>query len=318
MGEKKDFTGVRLGTLRSDSNRDFDVYVSFKNEYIKYIPKGSEKFTQKITKLKKAGMNPYVYILREDMDNYRFYLEGLAKEALKQKDLGLEEKAVIASGIFAGGFDYLFSSPEDPSAYIFAQRACNIAMDFMVQNEGLLKAVFSCKWDGPLLNAHAFKLSLLASRFALALGKTEAEAQNICLAGCLHGLALLRSGANLEELLPTPLENFPPKELQKFKAYPQGSKDYIAQNPEANKDVLDLIYHHEEKISGKGLMGKDKLDPCQEVLALIQCFSKKINYYGMSFKEAIKDMQLAELGNFDFKLTNKLKKLLAMENLEEL
>jgi HD-GYP domain-containing protein (c-di-GMP phosphodiesterase class II) len=100
-------------------------------------------------------------------------------------------------------------------------------------------------------------------------------------------------------------------ELTIYKTHPQKSVETLQDKDFADKEVLDLIMSHEEKVSGQGFPRKlTKLTLVQEVLSLCAFYDREITCLGKKNEAVLEDLMLEQVGNYNLDLLKKFKSFL--------
>ena len=112
------------------------------------------------------------------------------------------------------------------------------------------------------------------------------------------------------------MKKFSNEDWKLFKKHPEKAEAILDGHPLLNKEVCDYISNHEERKSGNGYpKGIKNLKDEFQIIGICHTFSKLIHYQEKKVKEALSELQVGELGNFDFNLLEKFKKLVTSINM---
>ena len=85
------YTPLRISTVKPDRELTFDLFIFFKETYLKYSDKGSALDEEKFTKLRKQKIAKF-YIDESDELNYQQFLDQLLSDTMNSPDISVDEK----------------------------------------------------------------------------------------------------------------------------------------------------------------------------------------------------------------------------------
>src|ERR1700682_5240686 len=94
----KEFTAIRVATLRGDIQIPFDVYVPVAVKYILYCRAGSSFEGKRLDRLKAKKLKK-MYLRPEDQIPYSQYLEQSIDQAYSKSDKAIELGAEVIQGV---------------------------------------------------------------------------------------------------------------------------------------------------------------------------------------------------------------------------
>ncbi len=309
-----DYTPLRINTIRPETIINFDLYILFKEQYLRYKSNGITIEIDLHKKLKKQKVARF-FITADDEVKYQKYLDQILNETLKDDSVPIEEKATLAEGVASTAVDKMISNPGSKAAFQMTEKAAVNLRQVLTDNKDALKLIFGkdISEGENIIVKHSLNVSVLATKLAQYLGRPEHEIDNIAVAGLIHDLSLTRLSSDKQQIFKKEKSNLSRDELKLYNAHPRDTVELLKDKDYINKEIIALILNHEENRSGSGPHKKLKLTITEEILAIVDCYDKKITGLGKSPKDALKEMTIDELGNYDLKLINKLKSVLKQE-----
>lgn len=312
------YTPIRISTIKPNKIVSFDLYIYFKEQYLKYKGNGFSLEDQHLEKLKKQDIARF-YITEEDEPNYQAFLDELLDDALMNDDVPLPEKVNLTEGTASTAIDQMAKYPASPSAYKMTQKAAKNLRLLVSENPQALKQIFHTKAsDAEIIVRHCLSVSALCSRVAMSYNMNEEDLDNLGIAALLHDISIGENDSKELDLFMKGEENLSGAELKSYQTHPMSAIQILEKNEFVNKKILDLILSHEEKLQGAGYPNKKaKLSLPEEILSLVNCFDKKVTVLGETPKSAMKKIQVSELGNYSQELITKFKQILKDDGLLE-
>lgn len=183
----------------------------------------------------------------------------------------------------------------------------------------MLSNIFNMKKsdDDSLLDKilqHAISTSALCIGFATSLDMRKEEIENLSIAGLMHDLAFMKMSNDVRPLFFKSINEMKPHELIEYKKHPTKGLELLSDKPFATKEIVELIVTHEEKISGEGFPNKlTKLTTIQEIHSLCCYFDREVNCLDVPKEQAIKNLMLEQIGNYNMDLLKKFQKFIKSE-----
>ncbi len=310
------FTPIRISTIKSDKALPFDIFIYFKETYLRYTERGVVLKTDQLAKLKKQDVASF-YISDEDESNYQQFLDDLLNSIYEDPNTPQEEKVEIIGGTTSNAIENLQKDPTSEASFKSTQKAAKNIRQMLQTLPDVLKNLYVQKTHGDdIIITHSLNVSALATRFAEVYELPEEDLEALSVAGLLHdlGLSLLKP-EHKKLFLISPAE-MTPEEFAIYKNHPHDSIKLLEKNPLMNPKILNLIQKHEERLGGKGYPeGVKTMTIIEEVLALANSYDKRVTLLKMTPAEAIKDIKMSELGNYNMETLNSFKEVLKKEKL---
>jgi HD-GYP domain-containing protein (c-di-GMP phosphodiesterase class II) len=309
------YTPLRISTVKPLRELTFDLYVFFKDQYIIYSERGSTIEEDKYSKLKKQKIAKF-YITENDEPNYQSFLDKLLEETMNDPNISIDEKCNVVEGACQTAVERMQEDPESESAYKMTNKAATNLKNIVLNNPEALKKIFGKKAeDADLIIKHCLNVSALSAKLAKKVKCSEVEIENICVAGLIHDVGLTRLNKSDQELFKKDKSKFTPDDKRIYGLHVKDAVAALADKPWISKEIMELVVNHEEVLSGDGPNKKSKLSKPEMVLSLVNTYDKHILTTGVSSRQAIKDMMIDQLGNYELDLINKFKEVLTEEGL---
>lgn len=310
------YSPIRISTIIPKKKLSFQLFIHYKNQYIRYKDNGEDISEDLIIKLKVQNLARF-YILETEEIKYQNFLDEILESTLDNEDTAVEDKISIVEGTATSAVDQMQEHPESKASYDMTQKAANSLQKLISQNPDALK-----KFYGQAANEHEeiVKHCLNVSMLSVSVGKScnlnTEDLGNLSVAGLLHDLGISRLSGPDQELFIKNHKEMSSIEKGRWEQHPKIAFELLERNPYVNPKILDLILHHEEKLGGTGYPDHlQKLELPQEILNICNCYDHKVTGLKMTPKQAIKSMQIDELGNYNLELINHLKDHLKKEGL---
>lgn len=305
------YSPIRPTTLRANVTLTFDVYLSVGEKYILYIKNGDhldQHQMEKIEKLKDQKVDR-VFIADAQFDDYEKFISKLLESAKAiPSEMPVDEKVEIIEESTLTAMESLEKNPDSKVAYKMTEKAANSLRFIVAKNPSALKKIFGRKAVGnELVMKHCFNVCAFACEYAEMLGFEDKDLDNLGTAALVHDLSITQFKLDDRNLFKKKIELFSTDEKRFYKEHAEKSVSMLKSKPYVNKDVLQLVLKHEEKISGQGLNGDKDMTKLQQILSLVNIYDKKVTVYGMEHVEALQEVFETEVGNYELEYLKKLK-----------
>ena len=309
------YTPLRISTVKPHRELSFDLYVHFKENYLIYAERGAEIPEEKYSKLRKQKIAKF-YITEQDEPNYQAFLDKLLEDTMKDPNVSVDEKVNVVDGACSTAIERMQENPESEGAYKMTNKAAKSLKNVIVNNPEALKKIFEkTAEDADLVIKHSLNVSALATRLAIRMKCSEDEINNIAIAGLLHDVGLTRLNKQDQEIFKKEKSKLTSDDKRIYALHVKDAVAALKDKPWVNPDVMELVINHEETLSGDGPNKKSKLSMPEMVLSLVNTYDKYVLTTKCAPSQAIKDMMINELGNYELDLINKFKDVLAKEGL---
>ncbi len=312
-----EYVPIRLSTLKTKSKVTFDVYFKMTSKFIHYIKLGDEVDETRINNLKDKKVKQ-LFIENKDEPKYQSYLDDCLNDVINNTSLSEVERSTAVVGVASAAVEDLHEKPETEASYNGAKRATKSMIDVMAKNPKVASELFKRLGDKEhsLLVKSAVLTSAITVSFGEFLKVDPATLLNLGMAALMHDLGLIKLPKDKQNLPATKIKEMSAEDAKIYKTHPTDAKKMLEGKPYVNKDVLDFIYQHEERKTGDGFpQGLKTLSQNQELLNMACSFDQRVTYRHMNRDDAIKDMMINELGNFELKMLTQFKTLLNEKNI---
>ncbi|MBF0300114.1 MAG: HD domain-containing protein [Oligoflexia bacterium] len=311
-----EFTPIRISTILPDKALNFELYIHFKEQFLKYIEVGRTLEHVHLEKLKKQQIARF-YIRDLDENNYQVFLDDILNQTLDNPDVPMEDKVNFAEGTATTAVEEMRKDPTSRTSYNVTKKAAKSLQKLISDNPDSLKNFYGRKAaENEVLIKHCLNVSALCVTLAKNSSVSEDEQNSLSIAGLLHDIGISRLTENDQQLFMRAQKSLNAEEKKIYQQHPFLGKELLSKNPYIDASVVDLIYSHEEKISGDGYPEhKKKLTLQQEIISLCNSYDKRVTVLNMTPKDALKAAQVDELGNYSLELINKFKKHLKDEGI---
>ena len=311
------YTPLRISTVKPERELTFDLYIFFKDTYLKYQDSGTSIEKEKYTKLKAQKVAKF-YITEEDEPNYQKFLDKLLNDTMEDPNISVDEKVNMVDGACSTAIEKMQEQPESEMAYKMTNTAAKNLRQIVEKNPEALKKIFGKKVDdADLVIKHSLNVSALATKLASKLGLKSEEIDNIAVAGLIHDVGMTRLNKEDQMLFKKDRSKFTPDDKRIYGLHVKDAITVLKNKPWVNTDVIEIAMNHEETLKGDGPNKKSKLTKSEMIISLVNRYDKEIVSTGCTPKEAMKNMMIDQVGSFDLDLINKFKEVLISEGLLE-
>jgi HD-GYP domain-containing protein (c-di-GMP phosphodiesterase class II) len=313
-----EYTPLRISTIKPGKEINFDLYIFFKERFLKYLDRGGALDDDKILKLKKQKMARF-FITEEDEINYQNFLDEVLDEAMNSETMEVGEKVKLAEGSCETALDRMQKDPESEKSFNMAEKAAKSLKTIVTKNPDALAAIFGKKTGkDDMIVKHSLNVSALSAKLAETEGVEESDIDALVTAALIHDLGLTKFSETDMALFFKPKKDFTPDDHLIYNKHCKVAEDLLTDKPYITKEIKELIFNHEETLSGSGPQKKTKLNKLEEIISLVDNYDKRMITEEITAKQAIKDIQIDELGNYDLALITNFKKVLEKEGLLKL
>ncbi len=307
------YTPVRISTLKAEMDIPFNVYIHFKEQYLKYLSDGTQIEKAKFKKLRRQKITKF-YIDATDENKYQQFLDDLLNQTLNDDKAEVDEKISIVEGQAETALDRMQDDPGSESSFDMTRKAAQNLRKMIFENPEALARMFGNADNSDDIAKHSINVCVLASKFAASEKVSDEDIDFLCTAALMHDVAIAKMSDEYKELFHKPRADLSAKEkLEYFKHCDMNFISMLADRPYINEHVINLIKNHEENLQGSGPYKKTKLEKSEEILSLVNTYEKKISGEGLTPDAAIKKMTIDEMGNYDLKMINRFKDFLKAE-----
>ena len=312
QGNEKTYTPVRITTIKANREVNFPVFIHFKNVYLEYLKSGSQIESDKYKKLRKQKITKF-YIQSSDEKTYQSFLDSFLEETLNSKEVSVEEKSELVTAQTETAIDRMKDDPGSEESYDMTRKAAKNLQRLIFENPESLNNVFGAEGDSDAIVQHSINVAALSIKFAKTQKVEEEDIDFLSTASLMHDVGVLKMEENHQELFNKPRNELTIEDKKVYYDHCKGVVKHLTDKPYINDKVIELIECHEETLQGSGPLQKMKLTKPQEILALVNCYDKKIITNKISPIDALKEMMIDELCNYNLDLLKDFKVFLKKE-----
>ncbi len=310
------YTPLRISTIKPDRDLSFDLYIFYKERFLKYLDLGKCLNNDQLAKLKTQKIAKF-YITDSHEPAYQQYLDEILNEAVNSDTMNVDEKVNVAEGACSTAVERMQKDPGSRSAYKMTENAAKSLRQIVSKNPEALKKIFGKKAkDSDIIIKHSLNVSALSTKLAELIGGfSEKDLDDLSTAGLIHDLGITKLNKDDIILFEKPKDKLTMEDKRVYKLHPKDSADMLAEKPYINAEIIGLVLNHEEVLSGDGPQRKKQLSPLEEILSIVNMYDKRVQTTKKEPSEVMKDIMLEELGNYNLELINKFKSLLKQEGM---
>lgn len=309
------YTPLRISTIKPNRELTFTLFIHFKEQYITYAQVGSKIEEEKYKKLKKQKIAKF-YIDESDELNYQKFLDALLQDTMSSSSVSVEEKVNLVEGACGSAIERMQKNPGSESSYKMTESAARNLRQCISENPDAMKELFGKSVEKhELIVKHSLNVSALAIKLGQKMKLTEEQLDEIAVAGLLHDIGLMQLSEETRSLFSKNRKDFTKEEALAYGAHVTDKISVLKGKPYVNETTMELIINHEEVKSGYGPNKKTKLSLSEYIISLVNIYDKTIITTDLTPKQAIKEILIDQMGNFELSLLNKLKEVLTEEGL---
>lgn len=309
------YSPVRISTIKPQKLLPFNLYIFFRDTYICYKETGKTVEDELLLKLKKQRVAKF-HIQADAEVLYQEYLDEVLAETMDDPNVATESKVDMAEGATATAVEKMQDDPNSKVAFKMTEKAATTLVSLVQNNPDALKMIFDRKTDekDEKIIKHSLNVSALSTKLAAKFNLKENEIESIAVAALVQYIALPRLG-DIKELFFKRREDLTPDEKLKYLTNAKESAMLLQDKEYITAEIINLVMNSEENLQGTGANKKSKLTSSEEILCLVNRYDHRVTVGELSPKDAFKEVQIDELGNFALESINILKKVLKEEGL---
>lgn len=202
----------------------------------------NERLLQKIKKIKN------IYVLKSDKLLYEDFLEKYLKNILKDKTLSMDDRAAV---IYNSNKDLTLSLFENPNALENLQHTQNIVtpiLQTILYNHDTISSYIKILEYDYYTHTHSLNVSIYSITLGLELGLKEGELSLLGQSALLHDLGKSKVAHDIVNKD----GKLSKEEFESIKAHSSFGYDIAVHIGIKDKEILDGIRYHHEKLNGSG------------------------------------------------------------------
>ena len=197
---------------------------------------------------KKLNEVEQLYIPDEDKERYKLFVESNLQNIVKNEKLSLDEKTDI---IYESTSELTHSLFENPNALANVQHSKKIVQPILqsiLYNEDTISSYMRIIEYDYYTHTHSLNVSIYALSLGAELNLSETALTSLGQAALLHDLGK----SKIERNIVNKETKLTPYEFDRMKMHPTLGYEIAMNIGLRNKDILDGIRHHHEKLDGMG------------------------------------------------------------------
>jgi HD-GYP domain-containing protein (c-di-GMP phosphodiesterase class II) len=316
MSDMSPYVPLRISTLRPNQVLGFDLYIYFKETYLKYASRDESLDAEKLEKLKAQQLARF-FITQEDMEHFQATTGRELQSIVANPSIAPHEKLAFTEGAAQSALEGA-NPTHTEQGYGFAKTAAISLRQVIAKNPQMLKAIFGKKSkETDLMISHSLNVCALATKLAELMGHTEDELDDLACAALIHDIGLVKLKTSERGLFLKDASELAPSEKITYYAHCKDSVLLLRDKPYINKRVQDLVINHEENLQGSGPNRSRNLTPLMEILSMVNLFDKILIVGGIGILDAYQQFQINQIGNYSLPLIKKFKEVLIREGMHE-
>ena len=299
MPESKDFTSIRVCTLRGDIKTPFNVYIQAGNKHILYCRSGDSFAGDRLKRLAAKKLK-HLYIRPDDLKRYEEYVARSIEQAYDPSSgRSLEVRAEVIQGFQQAKAQDLMTEPQSQSTYNFVRASVHRFVDFLAKEAMSVNALLRQENMDASISHHSVNVATLSTALALkSYGPDSPLLQSLSLGCLIHDIDHFHSKFNVER---SPKQMESDGDFAVYKAHPLNGAQRFQGAMFLDPLVLKIISQHEEHMDGsgfpQGLKGSE-MDPLIMIAATANAYDRLVSFDRMEPKAALKHLLIDKMGAF--------------------
>lgn len=264
------YVPVRTSTLRPGATLLFDVYVLFRECYLKF--RGAEGTLEpSVLDRLKAKKVKKLYIPEPQEPGYLQYLDQALEDLTPASGQDLVVRAELAQGAIRQASDNIGKALESEQEFRKSEARIQKVADFFSAEPKALAGILAAEGLSVDESAHGATVSTLALALGSKCGFGRDELTDLAVAGLLHDSGLAGLGFDVKASLATMEKD----KRAAFRGHPAAAAALVAGKKFITPRVLRLIEDHEEFGEGLGYPARKnyfRLQPDSQAFNLCDAF----------------------------------------------
>lgn len=298
---------IRSSTLRAGVPLLFDVFVEYKETYLRYRTSSQQLDADLLRRFREKKVKK-VFILAEQEPDYLRYLDQ-ALDQLQSAGAPLAARAELAQGALRQEAENIGRALESEEAFRASEGRIHKVAEFLEAEPTALADMLKNAGLSVDDSSHGSNVSSLC----LAVGAKEESLSrealtDLAIAALLHDTALKELGFGLKNDLASLEKDRRPA----YREHPARAASLVAGKKFITARILRIIEDHEEYGEGLGFPGKkwlNKLGADSRVFNLCDAFDHFCALRALPAAEAIESFIQERSDHFDLRLLERLEKL---------
>ena len=301
------FLPIRSSTLRPGVSLLFDLYVHYKESYLKYRSSSEILEPELLSRLRDKKVKK-VFIPTAQESEYLRYLDQ-ALEQLQSANAPVAERAELAQGTLRQEAESISRTLESEAAFRDSKGRLHKVAEFLVAEPKALADMLRNSGLSVDESSHGSTVSSLCLALGAQYEPLPREAlTDLAIAALLHDTSLRELGFDLK----SDLTNIEKERRVAFRQHPTRTVSLVAGKKLITPRALRIIEDHEEFGEGMGFPEKkwmNKLSADSKVFNLCDAFDHFCVIKALTPSEAIGPFKEARANHFDSQLVERLEAL---------
>ncbi len=315
-----DYVPIRLRTLVPNVPLTFDIYIKLSERYLLYVRSGDDIELQRLQRLQSKKVKQ-LFIPDDAETLYQKFLDHALIEAANNTQMTAVDRAATTADVASTAMEELHADPESLATFQRLEKAAQGIVQVIGKKTDVLKEFYTVNQDSSVdvLFQHAMNVASLASCLGEFLQFSMEELENLSIAAMLLDVGIVKMPSGAKRLFTTPYEEFTKEDWEIYRDHPKLGSEMLNGKTYINREILEIINDHEERKSGNGFpRGTTTTTKYLQIIGICECYDRIVTCLGKSHKEALDEIQINQLGNFDLELIKSFKKLLKIQGFANL
>jgi HD-GYP domain-containing protein (c-di-GMP phosphodiesterase class II) len=296
----QNFLSVPIDILMMQDRSEFDLYTKVNNKYVLFASKDTVIDIDQASKVKTNNVER-VFLHKKDEDVYKNYLVAI----VDNEDLIREEKARALYESAKNAMVNLFDNPDTPESINAVKDVSDNIIESLMSDEKAFSAMVKMSSYDYYTYTHSVNVAVYAIGLGKKLGLNPQELKNLGYGAALHDIG--------KSKIPSEIINkngkLTDEEFDTIRMHPPLGEEHLLGLGELNRDILDVVNFHHEKMNGSGypnkLRGED-IPLFARIVSIVDIFdalnSKRSYKEAMTSFETLQFMKLNMSEHIDTKL----------------
>lgn len=284
------YIAFSVDSLQINTAVDFDCYIKRFNGYVIIIEQGT-LITE--TLFEKIRHNEQLFVHESEANRHINYCkaqesieaEEMEKSALnraidnistlptqiQQCKKSQDKLQLVYKNVCDMGYLFFNAKTQVKLPLKALETFIDVTLKLVISTEGMLPAFLKMMPDKYHIEYHSVNVSVLSIFLGHAVGLQRSELQRLAMAGVLHDIGKLK----IDNLILEKDGKLDPEEFEAVQEHSTISAEMASQNNISDKQILDAILHHHEKLDGTGYpkgLKRDEIPKMAQIIGICDAF----------------------------------------------
>jgi len=303
----RQYFSVPSTILLAQDRCNFDIYLKINEDFVLFAAKQMPLDNEHVKRIQ-SGQIASIYIKKSEEGEYRQHLSENLSKLTANEDLIREDKARLMYDSAKTAMIKLFDNPDTPESITGVKYVSDSIIDTILSDDKAFASLVKMSSYDYYTYTHSVNVVVYSLGLGRRLGLSGQDLKNLGYGAALHDIG--------KSKIPSEIINKPGKltdeEFDIIRKHPPLGEEHLKNLGEMNRDILDAVNHHHEKMDGSGYPHKlhgDKVPLFARIVAIADVFdalnSKRSYKEAMSSFETLQFMKLNMSDHIDLKLLNK-------------